>query len=458
MQESKEDHRPSTLIRSAIAISTVVIVELTIGTVVGSLAILSDGLHALLDALMGFTMFFATRASIRPPDEEHMYGHEKLDTLGGLVGGFALIGAAILIMFEASQRVMQNREYFNHDMEFVGFIAIGYTLCVDLYRVVSFSRTRKSESSSMRAGRYDAVADLTATTIALGGFSLATAGFYYSDSIASVFLGIFLIYLSARLIWRSGMELSDAIPKDVAEMVKKEILKNLGVSNYRNLRIRRAGDKTFVRVVIQVPEFLSLEEAHTLTQRIEENLEKVLGNVETSIHIEPPETQSYTQKKVEEIAAKVEGVKDAHEVAASYTDNKLYITLHVQVEPKLSVQETHAIAERIENEILGTVNDVEKVTVHTEPYNAKSRKGPTVSDIEISKTIHKIAGGYGKAFKMKNLLTYVAKGRLNICIEGYFNRQTSIEDAHEIASEIEGKIRERFADTIVTVHIEPEPA
>lgn len=210
MQEShKEDERPSTLIRSALAISTVVIVELTIGIVVGSLAILSDGLHHLLDALVGFIMFFATRASTKPPDEEHMYGHEKLDTLGGLVGGFALTGAAILIIFEASQRIMQNKEYFNHNLESIGFIALGYTLCVNIYRVGSFSMARKSESSSMRAGRYDAMADLIATAVALGGFGLATVGFYYGDSIASLFLAILLIYFSAKLIRRSGMELSE---------------------------------------------------------------------------------------------------------------------------------------------------------------------------------------------------------------------------------------------------------
>ena len=60
---------------SAIAIFSVVIVEVTVGTLVNSLAIVSDGLHALLDAISSVILFFAVRASLKPPDEEHTYGH-----------------------------------------------------------------------------------------------------------------------------------------------------------------------------------------------------------------------------------------------------------------------------------------------------------------------------------------------------------------------------------------------
>ena len=71
---------------SAVAIFSVVIVEVSIGLTVNSLAIVSDGLHALFDALSTIMLFFAVRASIKPPDEEHTCGHEKFETIGELIG------------------------------------------------------------------------------------------------------------------------------------------------------------------------------------------------------------------------------------------------------------------------------------------------------------------------------------------------------------------------------------
>ena len=87
--------------RSTVAIASVVIVELVLGLTVNSLAIVSDGIHALLDALTTLMLFIATRMSAKPADEEHMYGHEKFESIGGLIGGISLIGIAILIVYEA---------------------------------------------------------------------------------------------------------------------------------------------------------------------------------------------------------------------------------------------------------------------------------------------------------------------------------------------------------------------
>ena len=109
MQGSHEGkYKLSALKISAIAIFSVVIVEITVAPIVNSLAIMSDGLHALLDAVSSAMLFFAVRASIKPPDEEHTYGHEKFETIGGLIGGIVLIAVAFLIFYEAVIRLMGN--------------------------------------------------------------------------------------------------------------------------------------------------------------------------------------------------------------------------------------------------------------------------------------------------------------------------------------------------------------
>lgn len=453
MQDLAEnEYKLRTLKRSTIAIATVVLVEVILGLIVNSLAIVSDGLHALLDALTTFALLIATQASLKPPDEEHMYGHEKFESIGGLIGGIALISVALLIMYEAILKILEGKS-IKPGLELVGFIAIGYTFCIDFFRVGSFMKARKSESSTMKAGLFHAVADLSSTVIALLGFGLATLGFPYGDSLASMILSVLLTYLSVKLVWSGVMELSDATSKGVVNKVRNEILNTKGVRSCEDLKIRRAGNKTFVRATVQVPDYLGLEEAHDLTSEIESNLIKSLGNADVTIHIEPCETEMPTEKLVEKLAMETSGVKGVHGIDTSYADGKLYITLHIYVNPKLTVEEADDMADSVESKIQERVRDVENVTVHIEPHSARKRRGSMVNEDEISRIIHEAAGSSG-VFRIKRIVTYVADNKRYINIDCRFTKQTSVEDAHKIASDIEEKVRAHFAETIVTVHTE----
>jgi cation diffusion facilitator family transporter len=439
---------------STIAISSVVLVEVILGAMVNSLAILSDGLHALLDALTTLILFVTTRMSVKPPDEEHMYGHEKFESIGGLVGGIILIGVALLIVYEAVLKMLANQP-IRMGLEYVGFMAIGYTFCIDFFRVGSLLRARHSESSTMKAGFYHAIADLSSTIIALLGFGLATLGFYRGDSLASIVLGVLLSYLSVRLVWASGMELSDAISKSVAEKVRATVLSTKEVCKCEDLKIRKAGDKTFVRATVQVPDYLGLEEAHNLTSKVEADIVKALGNAVVTIHTEPCTAEMSTERLVEKLAGDVQGVREVHETNIAYKDGKLYITLHAYVDPQLSVQKAHEIAERIEENIGQRVGDVEDVTIHAEPFTIGERKGTTVNENEVRRIVHRAAKSYQNAFHVKRIVTYVADKKRYINVNCSFAKHISIEEAHKISSQIEEQIKQHFSETTVTVHMEP---
>jgi cation diffusion facilitator family transporter len=449
------NNRLKTLKISTIAITSVVLVEVILGAAVGSLAILSDGVHALLDAFAMFVLLIATRASLRPPDEEHMYGHEKFESVGGLMGGMILLGTALFLMVEAVQKLVGNQPYLVPELEYAGFVAIAYTFSIDILRVKVLHGAEK-ESSTVKAGFYHAIADLGSTIIALFGFGLATIGFLAFDALASIVLSAMINYLSIKLIWSSGMELSDAISKDIAEKVRKEILSTNGICRCENLKVRKAGAKTFVEATVQIPDYVSFEEAHALSSKVEEALKESLGDVSVTIHVEPLENEIQTEKLVEKLATEIDGVREAHEVNAVYTNGKLYITLHARVDPKLSVKKAHELAEKIENRISERIENIEDVTVHIEPFSPKKRRGSTVNEEEIRKIVYSVAENFRQTFHIKRMVTYVADGKRYINIDCCFTGELSIEEAHKIASEIEEKIRKRFAETTVTVHMEPK--
>ena len=438
---------------SAIAIFSVVIVEISIGLFVNSLAILSDGLHALLDVVSTIMLFFAVRASIKPPDEEHTYGHEKFETIGGLIGGIVLIAVAFLIFYDAAIRLIMDTQ-IHTGLEFVGFIAIGYAIFIASLRVTVFKKTEHIQSPSMKVGFYDAVSDLSSTLLALLGFGLATLGFNYGDALASIFLGAMLSYLSVKLVRYSVMELSDTASKELVQKTRKVILSHEGIVKIENLKVRNVSSKIFIDASVQVPSHMPLEEAHSLVSAIEANLKQALGNVDATIHIEPSEKETKMDQLVEKLAT-VDGVKEVHEISTIYTGGKFYITLHAYVDPELSVEEAHKIAENIERRMKAEINPLANVTVHIEPAGI-AVPAVEVNETQLSKVIYEVAKGIGGNLSIKRIVTYAAEGKRYINIDCCFTKQIHIKEAHRIASQVEKETKERFANAVVTVHIEPE--
>lgn len=450
----ESDYRLRTLKRSTAAIASVVIVELALGLTVNSLAIVSDGLHAVLDTVTTLMLFITMRMSLKPPDEEHTYGHEKFESIGGLIGGISLIGVAMLIIYEAILKIVNNQTVIL-GLEYVGFIAVAYTFCIDFYRVGTFLRARTGESVTMKAGFYHALADLSSTVIAFAGFGMATLGFGMGDSLASIVLGVMLSYFSVRLVWISGLELTDTVSKEVAAKIRDEIVNTKGVCSLKDFRMRKAGSKSFVGATLQVPDYMGLEEAHDLTLKIETMIKNMVGDVEVSLHTEPCELHVPTEKLVEQLSTEVEGVKDVRDINVVYTDGRLYITLHVFVDANFSVEQAHEIADQIEKKIDREVKDVEDVAVSVAPFSRRRRKGATVDEGEIRWIVHGIADSYQRAFRVKRIVTYVGGKKRYINVDCSFTKQISIEEAHKVASQIEEKIKEHFVETTVTVHLEP---
>jgi cation diffusion facilitator family transporter len=433
----------------------VVIVEVVLGLVVNSLAILSDGLHAALDALTGVMLFVATKAALKPPDEEHTYGHEKFEPIGGLTGGIVLIGIGLLVIYEAVSKLMQSGGV-NTGLGFAGFAAIGYTFSMDLVRLFIFRKANSSESTTVKAGFYHALADLSSTGIAFLGFGLATVGITQGDSLSSIVLGLLLGYLSIRLVRSSTMELSDTASKGLVQKTTQEILSHDGILKCENLKVRKVGSKVFAECTVQVSSFMSLEEAHSLASKIEADLTKTLGSVVATIHIEPAEGETKMERLVETLAS-VEGVVEVHDVSTIYLSGKLYITLHAYVDPKLSVEEAHEIAEKIESKMHAGIKQLENVTVHVEPCGVEVRAAE-IDENELRNAIYDVAKKVEGTLYVKRIVTYTADGKRYINIDCCFTKHVPITEAHQVASRLEGEIKECFADAVVTVHIEPENA
>lgn len=457
MNNAKENaYKLRVLKWSTFTIVTVVFVEVSLGLLVNSLAILSDGLHAMLDALTGVLLFYATKAAFKPPDEDHPYGHEKYETIGGLVGGIILIGVALLVIYEAAMRLIAGTG-ITVGLEVAGFFAIGFTFSMDVVRIVIFRRAGSIESATVKVGFYHALADLSSTLIAFAGFALASlARIFWGDALASIMLGILLSYLSLNLVKSSVLELSDAASKDTMQKVRREIQNQPGVVRAFHVRTRKAGSKIFVETTVQVANSMSLEEAHALASNLEARLKEVFGNVDATIHIEPSERDRGLEALVEQLA-NVDGVCNADNISTVYVAGKLYITLHASVNSSMSVKQAHEIAEKIEERMHRNIKQLEHATIHVEPYKEKSAlPASKLCDEEIRNLVDSVAIGFAPRLRIKRIVTYEADGKRYISIDCGFTEHLSIVEAHDIASLMEKETKAKCQNATVTVHLEPD--
>jgi cation diffusion facilitator family transporter len=461
MNKKKSLSKEQVLLLSLFAISSAFIIEGVIGIVVNSLAIVSDAVHALFDVVATFILLLTTHLSLKPPDKEHTYGHGKIESIGGLVGGISLLALSGVLVGEAILRVVSGeaRVFPNP----IGFIAIFYTLCIDFFRIGVLSRATEGESVTVKANLYHAFSDFASTIVALIGFGLAvgldasSTISLYSDSFASIFLGILLAYLSSSLIRNSAMDLSDAISPKVVRDIRKEILSAKEVVECKELKARKVGDKMFIETTVIIPDYIGLKEAHLISSKIESDIVKSCGNCTVTIHIEPA-TTTPVKKQIESLSINVEGVKEVHNISSIYANGKLYVTLHALVEPSLSLEKAHDIAEIIEKNVKHHIRNTENVSVHIEPYppTPKTLRGTLIDDAEIHRIIKQTTKGYATIVRVSRIMTYDSEDKRYINIDCLFAKTASVDLVHDIVSDIEKEIRKRFEDTVVTIHSEPE--
>ena len=153
--------------------------------------------------------------------------------------------------------------------------------------------------------------------------------------------------------------------------------------------------------------------------------------------------------------ATVDGVKEVHEISNLYIAGKLYITLHAHVNPELSVEEAHKIAETIERSMQAEIRSLENVTVHIEPAGV-AIPATEVNEAQLRNVVNDVAKGIAGNLRIKRVLTYAAGGKHYINIDCCFTKQVQIKEAHRIASAVEKETKEHFANAVVTVHMEPE--
>ncbi|MGH1566741.1 MAG: cation diffusion facilitator family transporter [Nitrosopumilus sp.] len=438
---------------SLLAIFSAFVVELIFGLISNSLALLTDSIHALLDSVVTIVLLLAARMAIKPPDAEHTYGHGKIESLGGLIGGIAIFMIACFFIYESINRLQSPTPSILPGLFAV--IAGLYTIGIDIFRLILLRRTiKKIGGTTLKADFYHAFMDLGSTLVAIIGIVLVSYGLYYGDFIAALILGGLLAILSVKLVYKTSLDLTDIISPELVKDVRSIASLTEGVVDVGSVLMRRSGNTIFADVTISLRGDTSFDKAHKISSDVEKNIKNKIPNSSNTIHFEPNWKDVPLDAKIIDIAKTVDGVKEVHNVSTHKTKGKIYSDLHVMVDKEINLLSAHKISEIVEQKIQKKVPEIEHATIHLEPFVTI----PDNFNLEDTKTERKIATileKYPEIKKVGRIVSLNFKNILKIDIDCSFDKELSIEKVHDLTSEIEQIIRVEIKNAVITIHPEP---
>src|SRR5271156_5123183 len=190
-----------------------------IGLLTGSLAILSEAGHSLLDLSATVLTYFAVRISGKPADTEHQYGHGKVESVTALAETALLFLLSGVVIFEAVQRLLDSPM---HAVEatLAAFAIIAASIVVDFFRARALRRIAKRTSSeALEADALHFSSDMWSSVAVLFGLGGVALGYSWADAAAAIVVAVFICVAGWRLGRRTIDTLTDTAPAGVSDRV-----------------------------------------------------------------------------------------------------------------------------------------------------------------------------------------------------------------------------------------------
>jgi cation diffusion facilitator family transporter len=293
IQEARKDKRSAAL-SSVIAAIGLTAFKLIVGLLTNSLGILAEAAHSGLDLVAAAMTYFAVRVSDKPADQEHPFGHGKIENLSALFETILLLATSAWIIYEAIRRLF----FVNVKVEtsIWSFIVMGTSIVVDYTRSrILYKAARKYKSQALEADALHFSTDIWSSSVVIIGLIGLTVSRYIpglnwmhkADAIAALIVAVIVIYISGELGWRTISALLDTAPKGLAERVEQVASKVDGVVDAHAIRIRPSGAHTFIDMHITMDGNWTLNDAHHATEVIEQAIHAIISPADITVHVEP---------------------------------------------------------------------------------------------------------------------------------------------------------------------------
>ncbi|MDH5512125.1 MAG: cation diffusion facilitator family transporter [Gammaproteobacteria bacterium] len=339
--------------------------QVIIGLLGHSQALVADGLHTLSDMFADLLVIFALKHGRKGADEEHPYGHERIETAVTMILGIVLIGVAVGIGVRAGLKLMAVEELLIPSMLTFWTALVTLAAKEAMYRYTIITANRFG-SNMLRASAWHHRSDALSSLIVAVGIGGSLLGFKYLDAIAAIVVAAMILKVGMDLSWRSLRELVDTgLGRKDLESIRRAILSVSGVKALHLLRTRRVGGQALADVHIIVDDHLSVSEGHQISETVRARLideiaplTDVMVHIDTEEDVDSPSCEGLPLR--DEVVKRLDGyfrdipeARQIEHITLHYLDGHIEIEILLPLSLASPVTATHDLGRRFGDAIQG---------------------------------------------------------------------------------------------------------
>jgi len=454
MQSEKEQVALTSIAASA----ALAIAKAIVGVSTGSLAILSEAGHSFIDLGATVMTYAAVRVSGKPADEEHHYGHGKVESISALGETALLFLLSGVVVWEAVKRLIGSE---THTVEATiwAFGVIAASIVIDFFRARALTRTAQAtQSQALEADALHFSSDLWSSLAVLVGLLGVHYGLAWADSAAAIAVAGLVCVAGWRLGKRTIDTLTDVAPPGAAAQIEKIACAVPGVVDVEHVRARGVGETIFVDLTVAVSRTLPLDRVTTIKQQLTRAIRGALPAAELTITTEPKALDDETVRERVMVIARDLGLA-IHHVAVQTITGRLSVSVDLEVDGSQPLTTAHEVASRLEDAIRRELGPEVEVETHIEPLPADLLSGHDADPTRIAEVRELLASlaaelpALGEIHDVR--VRETAAGEI-VNFHCHVDPALSVSAVHDVVDSLERRLRRQFP-TIQRVigHAEP---
>lgn len=426
--------------------------------ITGSLGLLSDALHALLDVGATIMTYFAVRIGSKPADDNHPYGHGKIEAVAALIETGLLFGVATYVAIEAIGRLSSG----THEIvtSKIAYAILLISIVVDIVRSRSLLKIAKeTKSEALAADALHFQSDLVSSALVLLGLIAANFGYPQGDTIAAIGVSVFISIAGYRLGKRTVDTLMDAVPAELTAEIRKIAANVDGVAELDTVRVRAVGQEVFAEIAIFVARTLPLDRITAIKDDVVAAVRKIHPDASVIVSTAPKTLDDETiLERILHVAAVAK--QPVHHITVQRINGRLSVSLDMEVDGRFTVEEGHRLATSLEDAVARELGDGIEIETHLEPLEVRALNGvdlPPADIRPIELALMELAAAEGSLSSIHDVRARNTQAGVVVNYHCNVPAQMHVLEMHNRIDAVERAVRERFP-SIARVFGHAEPA
>jgi cation diffusion facilitator family transporter len=448
---------------SMAAAAVMTLLKIGAGLLSGSLGVLSDAAHSGLDLVGAALTYFSVHVSDKPADEDHTYGHGKIENLSAFSEAGLMALSCAWIIWEAVQRIFYHAVELHHSLWPV--LVLATSIGVDIWRSRQLRAVAvRTGSPALATDAFHFASDIWATAAVLVGLGAAWVGdrfqigaLRYADPAAALVVSLMILRMTVRLGHEAVAALVDEIPAETRRRLVREVERVDGVLAVERARVRRAGAGYFADVTLALPRRYTFEHTGELVEAATAAVQRALPGADVVIHTIPRET------KAESIFDRVRAVAarnnvSVHELSIQTHHGRLQVELHVELDETLALRDAHNFVTAMEGEILRNVPEVDSVLTHieSEPATIEQPEEELVEDRRLEQALRSAAAAFLEIVDVHDITVGRTGEHISLTCHCTLPDELPMSRVHQVITALEDRFKLGCPEVFrVTIHPEP---